>query len=95
MLKNTEQRNYSRMSLNTKATLANRQKTITGLCRNLSADGALLEVPSGECQVGEQWQLVVPSADEKVAPFIASAEILRIESAAVTDQIALSLTNIR
>ncbi len=95
MLKHAEQRHYSRMSLNTRATLANRQKTVTGLCLNLSAAGALLEVPNGECQVGEQWQLVVPSASEKVSPLKATATILRVDSMGVMDQVAVSLIEIR
>ena len=95
MLKHAEQRHYSRMSLNTRMTLANRQKSIVGLCLNLSAEGALLEVPNGECQVGEQWQLVVPSASEKVPPLKATATILRVDSTSTMDQVAVSLTEVR
>lgn len=95
MLAKEEQRDFNRMQVNTTAMLANDDKQIEGVCRNLSADGALVETATGQCQVGEVWQLVMPAADAQVPPLKATATVLRIENRAGSDWVALTLTEVR
>lgn len=95
MLTKEEQRVFNRMQLNTKVILATAQSRIEGVCRNLSAQGVLMEVSNGQCQIGEEWQLVVPSADNQVQPLKAMARVLRVDSGERTDMVALTLTEVR
>ncbi|ART82160.1 pilus assembly protein PilZ [Oceanisphaera profunda] len=95
MLTKEEQRVFNRMQLNTKVILATAQSRIEGVCRNLSAQGVLMEVSNGQCQIGEEWQLVVPSADNQVLPLKAMAKVLRVDSGERTDMVALTLTEVR
>ena len=92
---NREQRGFNRMELNTKVILATQETRIEGMCRNLSAQGALMEIANGQCKVGEKWQLVVPSADNQVAPLKATATVLRIQAGERTDLVALTLAEVR
>ncbi|WP_232455045.1 PilZ domain-containing protein [Oceanisphaera avium] len=95
MLANEEQRDFNRMQINTTAHLAKGDQQIEGVCRNLSALGALMEVPSGQCQVGEQWQLVMPGANAQVPPLKANAEVIRVDNQGSQDLVGLSLTQVR
>lgn len=90
-----DQRLFQRMKLDTKIILATAQTRVEGVCRNISATGVLMEVTAGHCQVGEEWQLVVPSADNHVEPLKAIATILRVESGAATDMVGISLSEVR
>ena len=92
---NEEQRLFRRMRLDTKIILATTQTRIEGVCRNLSAKGALMEVTAGRCQEGEEWQLVVPSADKSVEPLKAMATVLRVDPGEATDMVALCLREVR
>lgn len=92
---NDDQRLFQRMRLDTKIILATPQTRIEGVCRNISAKGALMEVSAGRCQVGEKWQLVVPSADNSVEPLKATAKVLRVEPGVATDMVALCLSEVR
>lgn len=95
MLTNEEQRIFNRMPLNTKVILATAKSRIEGVCRNLSAQGVLMEISNGQCQLGEEWQLVLPSADNQVQPLKAMAKVLRIDAGERTDMVALVLTDVR
>ena len=95
LLANQELRIFNRMQLNTKIILATTQTRIEGVCRNLSAQGVLMETAKGQCQVGEEWQLVVPSADSQVQPLKAMATVLRVDAGERTDVVALTLTEVR
>ena len=95
LLSNREQRVFNRMELNTKVILATTAARIEGVCRNLSAQGALMEIAKGQCQVVEKWQLVVPSAGNQVAPLKATATVLRIQAGERTDLVALTLDQVR
>ena len=95
LLDNKEQREFNRMQLNTKVILATPQARIEGVCRNLSAQGLLMETANGQCQIGEEWQLVVPSADNQVQPLKAIATVLRVAVGVRTDIVALTLTKVR
>ncbi|WP_417617816.1 PilZ domain-containing protein [Oceanisphaera sp.] len=92
---NGEQRSLQRMRLDTKIILATTQARIEGVCRNLSARGALMEVTAGRCKLGEKWRLVMPSADKSVEPLRALATVLRIERGVATDRVALCLSEVR
>lgn len=92
---NHDQRSFQRMALDTKIILANAHTRVEGLCRNISATGALVEVTSGQCQLGEEWQLVMPSADNNVEPLKAIASVLRVDSGSTTDVVAFSLSAVR
>ena len=93
--RNQEQRVFKRMELNTKVILATPETRIEGVCRNLSAHGALMEIANGHCKVGEKWQLVVPSAGNQTAPLKATATVLRIQAGERTDLVALTLAEVR
>lgn len=90
-----EQRVYNRMQLNTAIVLTAAEARVEGVCRNLSAQGVLVEMAAGQCQLNQQWQLEVPSADSNVAPLKATATVLRIDAGDVTDLVALTLTEVR
>lgn len=91
---NNEQRLFNRMKINSKVILATPETRVEGICRNISAQGALMEIAQGQCKVGEEWQLVVPSPDNNVPPLKAKATVLRVESGENADIIALTLTDV-
>ncbi|GHA07171.1 PilZ domain-containing protein [Oceanisphaera arctica] len=90
-----EQREFSRMRLDTKVILATTKERLEGVCRNLSVRGGLMEVTAGKCQVGEEWRLVLPSADSSVEPLKATAAVPRVEPGLATDKVALILNEVR
>ncbi|WP_375056886.1 PilZ domain-containing protein [Zobellella sp. DQSA1] len=89
-----EQRLYSRMQLDAKVILATTKERVEAICRNLSAEGLLMEVAAGKCQVGQEWRLVLPSADAGVEPLTATARVIRVEAGELTDQVALALSEV-
>ena len=95
VLAKEEQRIFNRMQLHSKVILATAQTRIEGVCRNLSAQGLLMEISNGQCRLGEEWQLVLPSADNQVQPLKAVAKVLRVDTGERTDMVALILTQVR
>lgn len=95
LTENRDQRAFQRMELNSTVFLESDTESVEGLCRNISATGALIEIASGLCQLGEEWQLVMPAADENVEPLKAIAKVLRVDAGTTTDVIALSLSAVR
>lgn len=89
-----EQRLYSRMQLDARVILATTKEKVEGICRNLSAEGLLMEVATGKCQLGQQWRLVLPSADAGVAPLTATASVIRVEPGDGVDLVALALSEV-
>ena len=89
-----EQRVFNRMQLDSKVILATTQKRVEGICRNLSAEGVLMEVVTGQCEVGQEWRLVLPSADSGVEPLIATASVIRVDAGERTDMVALVLSDV-
>jgi hypothetical protein len=91
---NKEQRLFSRMELDATVILATASERIQGTCLNLSSQGILMEVECGCCQPKQQWQLVVPSAGDKVPPLKATARVLRVERGVTSDLVALFLEDV-
>ncbi|MFP2771016.1 PilZ domain-containing protein [Oceanisphaera sp. KMM 10153] len=89
-----EQRVFSRMRLDTKVILATTRERVEGTCRNLSAEGVLMEVAAGQCEQGQEWRLVLPSADSGVEPLIATASVIRVDAGETTDMVALVLSDV-
>ncbi len=89
-----EQRLFSRMQLNARIILATTSARVEGVCRNLSAEGVLMEVAVGQCQPGQQWRLVLPSVDAGVEPLMAVATVIRVDTGDGTDMVALTLSEV-
>lgn len=89
-----EQRLYSRMQLDAKVILATTKERVEGICRNLSAEGVQMEVAAGKCQLGQEWRLVLPSADAGVEPLTATARVIRLEPGDGVDLVALALSEV-
>ncbi|AEY02963.1 type IV pilus assembly PilZ [Oceanimonas sp. GK1] len=91
---NKDQRLFSRLQVNATVILATASERIQGTCLNLSPEGMLMEVECSRCHPGEQWQLVLPSAGERVPPLKAMARVLRVEQGVTTDLVALYLEDV-
>ncbi|OIN03832.1 PilZ domain-containing protein [Oceanisphaera psychrotolerans] len=89
-----EQRLFSRMQLNARIILATTSARVEGICRNLSAEGVLMEVAAGQCQLGQEWRLVLPSVDAGVEPLMAVATVIRVDTGDRTDMVALALSEV-
>ncbi|MBM7455432.1 hypothetical protein HNR62_001292 [Oceanisphaera litoralis] len=89
-----EQRLFSRMRLNARVILATTRERVEGICHNLSAEGVLMEVAAGQCEQGQEWRLVLPSADSAVEPLIATASVIRVDAGERTDMVALALSDV-
>lgn len=89
-----EHRFYSRMQLDAKVILATSKERVEAVCRNLSAEGVLLEVAAGKCQTGQQWHLVLPSVDPHIEPLMATATVLRVDAGGEKDRVALRLSDV-
>ncbi|MDP5292011.1 PilZ domain-containing protein [Oceanimonas sp. CHS3-5] len=91
---NKEQRLFSRIQINATVILATTSERVQGTCLNLSPEGMLMEVECGRCQPGQQWQLVLPSAGERVPPLKAMAQVLRVEEGVTSDLVAVFLEEV-
>lgn len=72
----SEKRDFIRMKVDTKITLRNGSKNITGICRDLSGTGMLIEVEEAVTE-GSELQTSLPSNNEAFPSLEAVVKIVR------------------
>lgn len=87
-----EKREFIRMKVDTPVTITavDTKQSLNGLCKDLSGTGMLLSV-EGELALGQSVEVSITSGKN---PFVAAAEVVRVEAQSDNYIIGLKINNI-
>lgn len=82
MLGYDDKRNFFRMMINSpcEVKLLGEGKTVTALCRDISATGMSLEVSVASVDVGTEVEVTIESTSAQLSALKARADVVRCES---------------